>query len=83
MLDADIMRELTDLKNHVVAVEARASHAEKRADDAASVALGAVETIKHFQKAAEHGHAQTGEILAATRKMVGVVETLAAAVLSK
>lgn len=60
----------------------RLERAEAKADRAAEVALGAVETIKHFQAAAEHGHAKEGEQLAAMRKMVNIVESLSSAVLA-
>jgi len=64
-------------------LEARVSRAEAKADRAAEIALGAVETIKHFQSAAEHSHAKEGEQLAAMRKMVSVVEVLSNAVLAR
>lgn len=57
-------------------LEARLDHTEAKVDSAAEVALGAVETIKHFQSAAEYAHAKEGEQLAAMRKMVNMVETL-------
>lgn len=63
-------------------LEARVTSAEIKAERAAEVALGAVETIKHMQNAAEHSHAREGEQLAAMRKMVNVVESLSKQILS-
>ncbi len=54
----------------------RVERAEAKADQAAEVAMGAVETIKHLQAAAEAAHAREGENLAAMRKMVNIVEAL-------
>ena len=82
MTDPAFMEELKVLKAAVAHAEARATQAQDRADHAASVALGAVESIKHFQSALEAGHSQMGEMLAAQRKMVGVVEMLARATLA-
>lgn len=63
-------------------LEARVACAEAKAERAAEVALGAVETIKHMQKAAEHAHAREGEQLAAMRQMVSVVESLSHQILA-
>lgn len=65
----------------IKSLEARVTRAENKADAAAEIALGSVETIKHFQTALEHGHAKESEVLAATRKMVNIVESLARQVL--
>ena len=70
------MSERTTDAEVIKRLEARLDRAEAKADRAAEVALGAVETIKHFQSAAEHAHAKEGEQLAAMRKMVNMVETL-------
>ncbi len=70
--DAEVIKRL----------EGRLDRAEAKADRASEVAMGAVETIKHFQTAAEHAHAKEGEQLAAMRKMVNMVETLSRHVLA-
>jgi hypothetical protein len=62
-------------------LERRVADAERKAERAVITALGAVETIKHMQRAAEHAHAQQAEQLAAMRKMLGIVEALSSHVL--
>jgi len=59
----------------------RLDRAEQKADSAAQVALGSVETIKHMQSASEHQHAKEGDQLAAMRKMVNMVEAMAKQIL--
>lgn len=81
-MEADVMKELDELKTAVAHAEAKASRAEARADQAASVAMGAVESQKHIHAALEASHAQMGEMLAAQRKMVNLVEMLAKSVLT-
>lgn len=83
MADLDMMQEeLKDLRTAVEHAEAKASRAEERADQAAAVAMSSLEGQKHFHAALEHAHAQMGEMLAAQKKMMGVVEVLAKAALA-
>lgn len=70
-LEATIAR----LELHMLSVVAKADHA-------AEVALGAIETIRHTQSALEHGHAQTGEMLSAMRRLIGMTEASTARALA-
>ena len=82
MSDPEVTHQIEELKKLVAASDVKASQAVVRADRAAEIALTAVETQKHFQAALEGSHTQMGEMLAATRKMTGLVETLARAALA-
>lgn len=62
-------------------LEARLAAAEAKADRAAEVALAAVATHRSLQIALEKGHEQMGEMLAATRQMAALTESLARHVL--
>jgi hypothetical protein len=80
----EMLLELQKLRSAIQNTEAAAAsardaaaRAESRCDQAASVALGAVESMRHFQSALEAGHAQMGEMLAAQRKLVNIVSMLA------
>jgi len=79
----DMTEELEVLRRSVAHAEEKASRAEERAESAASIALGAVESVRHFQNALEAGHAQMGEMLVAQRKMVSIVEMLARSVMER
>jgi len=70
-------------KEVIRALESRILAAESKAETAAQVALGAVETIRHMQSAAEHSHAKEAEQLSAMRKMVAMVESMAKVALSQ
>jgi hypothetical protein len=72
---------MAELKVAIEHAEMKATRAEERSADAAAIALGAVESVRHFQNALESGHAQMGEMLVAQRKMVNIVELLAKSVL--
>lgn len=81
MADMDLQMQLDELRSHVKAAEATAHRAEDRAAQASSIALAAIENQRHAQTALEASHTQMGEMLAMTRKMTNLMETLASSVL--
>jgi hypothetical protein len=79
----DLDAKCAQLEAHIARLEMRMLEGLRKADHAAEVALGAIETVKHQQSAAEHAHAQTAELLAAMRKLLAMTESLAQAALAK
>lgn len=75
--------DLDDLRRDIIAAIAKADRAESRADDAAELALGMVESVKHFQGALEHGNRREADILAATRQLVSTVAAMSKKALEK
>lgn len=67
--------ELADLRAHVGRLEQHMLAVQRKTDLAVETALGAIETIKHAQRALEHAHAQQAEMLAAQRKLTAMVES--------
>lgn len=63
--------------------ERRLRSAEEKADKAAEVALEAISVQRSLQTALERGHDQMGEMLAASRAMVRLTESLAQHVLGR
>lgn len=64
------------LDEHVERLEKRADKLDEKVDMLTTVILGLSETNRHQQTAAEHAHAQAGELLAAMRKLTATNEAI-------
>lgn len=58
-------------------LEARVRAAETKADKAVEVAMTAIAVQRNLQTALEKGHEQMGEMLAASRQMARLAESMA------